>query len=160
LDVESLLWISFFRLLVKNVDEWSIAHLELDPSQNLAGPEGLKVFVNGNLAFIDIIGCAELAWHGDEIVDKDEMQRKCPRLLLLREQVELNALLTGTIYQIENGGVLLINHWDPSLFRYYYGVNALPLCVNHVDLVVSGVEPVLLMIEEVPSLPEGLDHHL
>jgi DNA polymerase II small subunit/DNA polymerase delta subunit B len=54
---------------VKNIDEWSIEHLELDLSQNLAHPEGLEVFINGNQAFINIIGCAVLAYHGNKIVD-------------------------------------------------------------------------------------------
>jgi hypothetical protein len=54
---------------VKNVDEWSIVPLEFDPTQNFAGSEGLKVFINGYLIFINIIGRAELAWQGNEIVD-------------------------------------------------------------------------------------------
>ena len=68
-DDESLFCIGFFRLFVNNVDEWSIAHLELDPSQNFASLESLKVFINSNQAFIDIIGRAELAWYRKEIVD-------------------------------------------------------------------------------------------
>ena len=88
------------------------------------------------------------------------MLRKHPRLLLLGEQVELYVLLTALVNQIEYGGVLLIHHRNPILFRYNYGVNGIPLCVDQVDLLVSSVGPALLMIEEVPSLPEGLDHRL
>jgi hypothetical protein len=69
MDEESLLCINFLRLPVKNVNEWSIAHLELYSSQSLASPEGLEVFINGNQAFIDIKGRAEPAWHGNKIVD-------------------------------------------------------------------------------------------
>jgi hypothetical protein len=86
---------------VKNIDEWSVAHLELYPTQNFACPESLEIFINGNYAFIDIIGRAELAWHGNELVDKDEMKRKCTRILLLGEYVKLNAPLTGPMNQIE-----------------------------------------------------------
>jgi hypothetical protein len=49
---------------VKNVDEWSKVPMEFDPSQNLAISEGLKVFINGYLIFINIIGRAEHAWQG------------------------------------------------------------------------------------------------
>jgi hypothetical protein len=70
---------------VKNIDEWSKGHLKLDPSQNLASPEGLEIFINGNQAFIDIIGRTEISWHGNEIVDQDEMQRYSPRILNLGE---------------------------------------------------------------------------
>jgi hypothetical protein len=54
---------------VKNIDEWSITHLELDPCQNLVCPDGLEIFINGNQSIIDIIGCAELAWYGNEVVN-------------------------------------------------------------------------------------------
>jgi hypothetical protein len=54
---------------VKNIDKWSIAHLEFDPCQNLACPLGLEIFINGNHSIIDIIGCAELARDGNEVVD-------------------------------------------------------------------------------------------
>jgi hypothetical protein len=68
---------------LKNVNKWSIGHLKFDPPLSFSCPEGFEVFINGNQAFIDIIGRAELAWHGNEIVDKNEMKWKCPRLLLI-----------------------------------------------------------------------------
>jgi hypothetical protein len=70
---------------VNNIDKWSIAHLELDPSQNFVRLECLKVFINGNQALIDIIGSAELAWYRNKIVNKYKMLRKHSRLLLLGE---------------------------------------------------------------------------
>jgi hypothetical protein len=41
----------------------------LNPCQNLACPEGLEIFIYGYHSIIDIIGCAELAWDGNEVVD-------------------------------------------------------------------------------------------
>ena len=70
---------------MKNIDEWSIAHLKLNLCQYLASPEGFEVLINGNQAFIDIIGRTEISWHGNEIVDQDEMQRYSPRILNLGE---------------------------------------------------------------------------
>jgi hypothetical protein len=70
---------------VNNVDEWIIAHLKFDPSQNFVRLECLKVFINGNQALIDIIVSAELAWYRNEIVYEYKMLRKHSRLLLLGE---------------------------------------------------------------------------
>ena len=54
---------------MKNIDEWSTAHLKLNLCQYLASPEGFEVLINGNRALIDIKGRAEHAWDGNEVVD-------------------------------------------------------------------------------------------
>lgn len=82
------------------------------------------------------------------------MLRKRPRFLNLGEKVELYALINPFVNHIEYVGDLLIYNWNPSMFRYKYGVHTLPLSVDQIDLGFPGICSAVLKIDEVASLSE------